>query len=339
MSTASELDALYRGFVPPAHTEEVAPGVFATVQPDGSWGLSNAGFVVGGGADATGDDAGGREVLVVDTLLTEDRTRRFRDEVRRCTGQDAVRYLVNTHHHSDHTFGNFVFDDAVIVGHTVCREEVLAVGLSPMQRDPFVPWGDIRLRPPQVTFDERLRLHVGATEVELIHVGPAHTRDDVIVWLPETRVLFAGDVLFTAGTPILTDGSLSGSIAALDLMEALDPTVIVPGHGELAGRAQIEGWRAYFAMLERAAIQAAERGLTPVEAARRLDLGEFAAWVNPERIVLNLHRAMAEQAGAAPGQRLDSAAIFADMLAFERSAYGHKLVQGREDYVDAGASA
>ena len=328
MSTASELDNLYRGFVPPAHVEEVAPGIHATIQPDGSWGLSNAAFVVGGG-----------EVLVIDTLLTEDRTRRFRDEVRRRSGQDAVRYLVNTHHHSDHTFGNVVFDDAVIIGHTVCREEVLAVGLAPMERDPFVPWGDIRLTPPRLTFDDRLTLRVGSTVVELIHVGPAHTRDDVLVWLPETRVLFAGDVLFTAGTPILTEGSLRGSQAALDLMESLDPAVIVPGHGELAGVAEIQSWRAYFALVERAAADAAEQGLSPVEAARRLDLGEFARWVNPERIVLNLHRAMAEQAGAAPGQRLNSAAIFSDMLAFNPTAYGHKIVEGREEYVDAAVRA
>lgn len=327
MRTAPALDNLYRGFVPPAHTEAVASGVFATVQPDGSWGLSNAGFVVGGG-----------EVCVIDTLLTEDRTRRFREEIRRHTGHDNAKYVINTHHHSDHTFGNFVFNDAVIIGHDVCRDEVLAVGLSPLAKDPFIPWGDIRIRPPEVTFQDRLRLHVGTTQVDLIHVGPAHTRDDVLVWLPDTRVLFAGDVLFNRGTPILTDGSVGGSIAALDLMESLNPAVIVPGHGELAGIAQIESWRSYFAFLNQAASRACEMAITPVEAARRLDLGEFAQWVNPARIVLNLHRAMAELRGAAPGQKLDSAAIFADMLRFERAAYGHKLIEGHETYLEPGIS-
>ncbi|MFE1664531.1 MBL fold metallo-hydrolase [Microbacterium sp. P02] len=323
MSTSSELDNLYRGFVPPAHTAAIAPGVCATVQPDGSWGLSNAGFVFDGG-----------EVCVIDTLLTEGRTRSFRDEVRRYTGQEAVSYVVNTHHHSDHTFGNFVFEEAVIVGHVVCREEVLNVGLSPMRKDPFVPWGDIRLRPPEVTFEDRLEIHLGATRIELIHVGPAHTRDDVIVWLPQPRVLFAGDVLFNAGTPILTDGSLAGSIAALDLMESLNPSVIVPGHGELAGGAQIESWRSYFEFLSTAATRASNRDISPLQAARELDLGEFRDWVNPERIVLNLHRAIAEVRGAAPGAVLDSAEIFADMLRFDPTAYGHKLVDGRETYVE-----
>ncbi|MGP3535772.1 MBL fold metallo-hydrolase [Microbacterium sp. RD1] len=321
MSAAPDLDHLYRGFVPPAETHEVAPGVFATLQPDGSWGLSNAGFLV--------DDG---EVCVVDTLLTESRTRRFREDIRRETGQDDVRFLINTHHHSDHTFGNFVFDDATIIAHAGCREAVIATGLSPMGRDPFVPWGEIRLRPPEVAFEGRLTLHVGATEVHLIHVGPAHTREDVIVWLPEKRVLFTGDVLFTEGTPILMAGSLAGSRAALDLMESLQPSVIVPGHGALAGVAQIQHWRSYFDFVADAAARALDRGETPLAAARGLDLGEFAAWVNPERIVLNLHRAMAEAAGAEAGVALDEAAIFADMIRFEPSAYGHKLIAGRETY-------
>jgi cyclase len=323
VSITTKVDDLYRGFVAPAHTTAIAPGVFATVQPDGSWGLSNAGFVTDGD-----------EVCVIDTLLTEGRTRHFREEIRRHTVRDAVTYVVNTHHHSDHTFGNFVFEEATIIGHAVCREEVLAVGLAPTLSDPFVPWGDIRLRPPQVTFEDRLQINLGSTRIELIHVGPAHTRDDVIVWLPHAGVLFAGDVLFNAGTPILTDGSLTGSIAALDLMESLNPAVIVPGHGELAGAAQIEGWRSYFTFLGDAAVRACNRGISPLDAARELDLGVFGGWVNPERIVLNLHRAMAEARGAAPGQKLDSAEIFADMLRFERTAYGHKLIEGQESYVE-----
>lgn len=319
----SKLEDLYRGFVSPAHTEEIAAGVFATVQPDGSWGLSNAGFVSSDG-----------EVGVVDSLLTEGRTRNFLQEIERHCRGSRIRYLVNTHHHSDHTFGNYLFGEASVIGHSECREEVLAIGLSPTERDPFIPWGNIKVRPPEVTFEDRLHLHVGAIEMELIHVGPAHTRNDVIVWLPQSKVLFAGDVLFNGATPILTDGSVTGSVAALDLMSSLNPEVIVPGHGELTDLSEIEQWHSYFAFLTEAATAAIKAGLSPLDAARQLDLGEFGAWLHPERIVLNLHRAMAEAAGAPPGHRLDSDEVFEDMLRFERSAYGHKLITGRESYVD-----
>lgn len=313
---------LYRGFVPQPRTQEVADGVFATIHPDGSWGLSNAGFVHSSGT-----------VAVVDSLLTEDRTRRFIDQIRARTGTYA-RFVINTHHHHDHTFGNYLFPEAVVVGHEECREEVLAEGLSPADRDPFVPWGDIEVRPPEITFRDRLAVHVGNAEAQLIHVGPAHTRNDVVVWLPESRVLFAGDALFTEATPITTDGSVSGSLRALDLMRSLDPVVVVPGHGELTDVGAIDAWRGYFEFLQKAAAQAANAGVSALEASRGLDLGAYGEWQHPERIVLNLHRAMAENAGAHPGQKLDSRAIWADMIAFDPNAYGHKLVEGVEDYVD-----
>ena len=315
--------SLYRGFVAPPHTEEVAPGVFATIHPDGSWGLSNAGFVHSVGT-----------VAVVDSLLTEGRTRRFIEQIRHHTRTHA-RFVVNTHHHHDHTFGNYLFPDAVVVGHEECREEVIAEGLAPAARDPFVPWGDIEVRPPELTFRDRLRLHVGDVAAELIHVGPAHTRSDVVVWLPESRVLFAGDALFTEATPITTDGSTAGSLAAIDLMESLDPTVVVPGHGELTDISALREWRDYFTFLQGAAADAVAAGVSALDASRELDLGRFAEWQHPERLVLNLHRAMAEAAGAAPGERLDSRAIWADMIAFAPDAYGHRLVAGQEDYVDA----
>jgi cyclase len=321
---SSPTGRLYRGFVPAPRTAEVAAGVFVTVHPDGSWGLSNAGFV-----------ASGDQVAVVDSLLTEDRTRRFIEQIRSRTGHEA-RYVVNTHHHHDHTFGNYLFESAVVIGHEECREEVLAEGLAPADRDPFVPWGDIRVRAPELTFSDRMVLHVGGVEAQLIHVGPAHTRNDVVVWLPEQRVLFAGDALFTAATPITTDGSTTGSLRALAAMRALDPLVVVPGHGEVTDVGAIDEWTGYFQFLQRAAADAVAAGVTPLEAARELDLGRFGGWQHPERIVLNLHRAMAEERGAPAGERLDSRRIWADMIAFDPDAYGHKLVEGRESYVEPG---
>lgn len=319
---SQDVSNLYRGFVEPPHTDEIADGVFATIHPDGSWGLSNAGFVNSAG-----------EVAVIDSLLTEDRTRRFIERIRHSTGHEA-RYLVNTHHHHDHTFGNYLFTSAVVVGHEECREEVQREGVAPAKRDPFVPWGDIQVRPPEVTFRDTMTIHLGETEVQLIHVGPAHTRNDVVVWLPRSRVLFTGDVLFTAATPIITDGSASGSLRAIETMRSLRPAVIVPGHGEVCDIGALDEWERYFHFVQHTARDVVHTNTEVLEAARSLDLGEFAGWQHPERLVLNLHRAVAEQLGVQPGAHLDSKRIWADMVAYDPAAYGHKLIVGREKYVD-----
>lgn len=314
---------LYRGFVEPARTREVGDGVFATVQPDGSWGLSNSGFITRG-----------QEVCVVDSLLTQSRALHFREEIRRVCGDKPVRYLVNTHHHSDHVYGNGFFPEAVVVGHTMCRTDMLETGLKPTARDPFVPWGDIVIRPPEITFEDRLRLHIGSEDVDLIYVGPAHTRSDVLVWMPRSKVLFAGDLLFNTATPVITEGSLTGSTAALDVMSRLQPDVIVPGHGDVTDLTAVEDWREYFSFLRDTAGRAAAAGVSPLEAAASTDLGRFGEWQHPDRLVLNLHRAMAEHRGLAPGLELVGEEPFDDMLRLNPTAYGHKLLTGHEQYVD-----
>src|SRR2546426_1154732 len=100
---------------PPPSLQEVALGVFAYLQLHGQWGLNNAGFILDPNA-----------VTVIDTCFTERRARDLAAAVRRAGGERPVRTLVNTHHHGDHTHGNFVFGPGTaIVGHEKCREEVI----------------------------------------------------------------------------------------------------------------------------------------------------------------------------------------------------------------------
>jgi cyclase len=162
------------------HLEEIAPGAFAYVQPDGGWMVNNTGLVVG---------PGGRSV-VVDTSSTERRTRAFLAEVdARTTGVPMA--LVNTHHHPDHTYGNgFVAAETPVVGHELCRDEVLAAGLEATKVITAPDYGDLTVRPPDITFTEQLTLHLDDVAVELRHFGPAHTTNDIVVWLPDTRVVY-----------------------------------------------------------------------------------------------------------------------------------------------------
>ena len=145
----------------------------------------------------------------------------------------------------------------------------------------------------------------------------AHTTNDSIVWVPERAVLFAGDLLFHGGTPFLVMGSVLGAIRVCEeVLAPLGAATIVPGHGEVAGPGLIDDVLRYLRFLVDVARRGHAAGLGPLEAARETDLGEFAGWLDPERIVGNLHRAYAELDGAAPGARIDIRAAITDMVAY-----------------------
>jgi cyclase len=293
-----------RGSLPAPEVLEVADGVFAYVQPDGTWWINNTGFVVGESV-----------VLSVDTCATERRTRAYLDALRARAGA-SPQLLVNTHHHGDHTNGNGLVAGATVVGHRRCRQEMLRNGiLRPDGIFEPVDWGELTLAPPVLTFEDRLDLHVGDRRVELHHVGTAaHTTNDVVVWLPEERVLFTGDLAFNGGTPFVLMGSVAGTLLALDRLVEFDAEVVVPGHGPPAGPEVFDTVGSYVRLLQEHAEVAYKAGLTPLEAARQLELGPFAELSDSERLAGNMHRAFAECAGARPGDDIDLAAAFSDML-------------------------
>jgi cyclase len=291
--------------LPPPRVEEVSAAVFGYVQMDGSWGLNNTGFVVG------------REtVLAIDACFTERRTRSLIEAIRQQSAQLPVQTLVNTHHHGDHTFGNYLFlPNATIVGHERCREAVIRDGVGAHALFPGVEWGEIVIAPPTVTFEERLDLWVDDLRVELIFVGPAHTTNDIVAWIPERKVLFSGDVLFNGGAPFALMGSVGGWLDALDRLRALGAETIVPGHGAICGPDVMDDITAYLELVMDAARRGIAADAEPLEVARELDLGRFADWLDGERLAANLHRAYSELRGEPRGVPLSGKAV-ADMIAF-----------------------
>src|SRR4051794_7154055 len=242
---------------------EVSEGVFAYVQLDGSWGLNNTGFFVG--ADG---------VVVIDTCFTERRSRAFLDSVRSVTDR-PLRTLINTHHHGDHTHGNWLLPEATIIASDKCRREVIAGGHAAKGLFPGVDWGEIPVTPPFVTFDDRLNLYVDDLAAELTFMGPAHTTNDVSVWVPERRLLFAGDLVFNGGTPFVVMGSVAGSIAAVERLQALGAETIVPGHGDLCGPDVLQDQLDYLRLVQSLARDAVASDTPALEAARATDLGRF----------------------------------------------------------------
>jgi cyclase len=290
----------------PPRLEEIDSGVFAYVQPDGTWWINNTGFV-------TAPDG----VIAIDTCATERRTRAFLSTLAGVTSQ-PIRVLVNTHHHGDHTHGNYLTHPATIVGHTLCREMVMATGLSHYEGVFEAPdWGDLELAPPILTFDDHIDVWAGDTEIQLRYIGtPAHTTNDIVAWLPSRRILFSGDLVFNGGTPFMVMGSVSGSLVAIERVREFGAEVIVPGHGPVCDMTVLDTLARYYRFVEDLAEQIDAAGVTPLDAARDVDLGDFAELSDPERLVGNLHRALFERRGAEPGAVMDITAAVADMVAF-----------------------
>jgi cyclase len=285
--------------------EPVAEGLHAWVQPDGGWCLSNAGVITGGGS-----------AILVDTAATRARAIALRDAVR-SVAQAGPRLVVNTHHHGDHVFGNGVFaGQATIVAHEQCRAEMAAAGLGLQKLWPGVDWGVDELTLPAVTFTGRLTLHAGDLTTELLHAGPAHTTNDVVAWVPEHRVLFAGDVAMSGATPFCLMGSVRGSVEALGRLRGLNPRVVVPGHGPVAGPEVLDECEAYLHWVQRTAERGRRAGQPPLAAARDADLAGFGRLLDPERLVGNLHRAYAELDGAPPGAPIDIMTGFGEMIEY-----------------------
>ncbi|HJZ28662.1 MAG TPA: MBL fold metallo-hydrolase [Streptosporangiaceae bacterium] len=287
--------------------QQVSEGIYAYLQPDGSWWLNNTGFL------ASRDG-----VISVDATSTERRTRAYLDAIATVT-QKPVRTLVNTHHHGDHTHGNYLFGGATIVGHERCREAILGTPAPPpagVWTD--VDWGPLELAPPFLTYTDGVTLWSGDLRCEVRYVGtPAHTTNDSIVHIPERSVVFAGDLLFSGGTPFALMGSISGWIEGLEtVLRPLGARTLVPGHGPVCGPEVIDDVLAYLRFVQRTAREAKAGGLSPLQAARAVDLGEFKDLLDAERIVGNLHRAYLELDGGERGAPLDLAGALGDMVAY-----------------------
>jgi glyoxylase-like metal-dependent hydrolase (beta-lactamase superfamily II) len=304
--------------------QEIGRDVYACLQEDTGLGKSNSGLVNRGGG------------LVVDTFWDLPHTRQMISHYQK-VWREPARRVVNTHRNGDHCWGNQLFAGAEIIGHRACAEmfrletpegmQALRAGATsdnPMLRDfgralSEFDFTGVELTPPTTLMDDRLDLELDGVKVELIHVGPAHTAGDVIVHLPEQRIVFTGDVLFRLCTPIGWEGTFDGWIAALDRIAALDPEVIVPGHGPLCGVEGPREMRAYLEYVRAEAKPCFEQGLSLLEASKRIDLGPYASWTEPDRIVFNVARAYRELRGEPFDAPINIAEIFGTMFELRKS--------------------
>ena len=273
--------------------EELAPGVVAfTAEGD-----PNVGAVIG-------DDA----VLAVDARATPTHAREWLDELGRITDK-PVRYLFLTHYHAVRVLGASAFAADWVIAHEGTRRWIRERGEadfeSETRRFPRL-FRDVESIPgltyPNVGFEDTLRLDLGGREVELVHLGRGHSAGDACVWLPEERILFAGDLVEARAAPYMGDAFVEEwSTTTLDRVEALGAQTIVPGRGPAAGPEAIAETREYLLTLwdsVRAGHETLKTAFDATRAALEPRFGDW--WIFEHCLPFNVARAWDEAEGLPP---------------------------------------
>ncbi len=202
--------------------ERVGDGVYAAIsrQPAPP-AVSNTAFIV------LSDG-----VLVVDSHMKPEAAKALLQEIKKVTDK-PVRYLVQTHHHGDHVGGNTAFPGAIdIIAHERTRERLKE-------------WNPSKSRLPNLVLKDGITFHRGR-EVQVRYTGRGHTDGDLVVWLPTSKILVAGDLLFNGKyIGFMKDGFVGDWIETMDALAALGPESVIPGHGPLAGVEDLRTFKAY----------------------------------------------------------------------------------------------
>lgn len=248
---------------------ELVPGVFAFV---GGEGRTNSGFIV--------TEEG---VVVIDTQGPPELAGLLKEKIREKTGKPVV-FVINTHYHGDHAFGNQYFDEALIIAHERTRAALIEKDES--HRAMFKKFfGEDSLRGfsltlPEATFTGKMTLRLGTRTIELVHAGgTAHTGGDIFVWLPQERVVFAGDLLYKGRLPLLNDGETIGALKALDAMAMTDASMLVPGHGPVASMEDAARYRAFLEALRAGVKEMINKGMGKKEVSAAISLPAYSSWI------------------------------------------------------------
>jgi cyclase len=279
--------------IAPPVSQQVADGVVAFIQAPGTLGLSNSVLVSEGGSG-----------LVIDTMLLPDMSRSVADAAARMGIR--IDTVLHSHHHIDHCGGNSVFGDARVVAHQQTVADIKQMLDNITVFDWLMPqfagrFADLEVRIPEPIDVNRLEIPGGG---RVLVFGPSHSFLDVAIWFPGQRLLLTSDLCMNAVTPLAIHGSQIGWAEALADLRALNPDVVVPGHGPVTTAQTLDDLRDYMLRLTAAGESAVREGVTAAEAFAAFDAGAVTGWLDGERTKQNLTKAIdeaRERAGFLPG--------------------------------------
>jgi len=264
---------------------EIADGVYTIVHGNGEVGVSNASFIL------EQDRA-----FVIDTMTFPEMATRMANEIARHGA--CVETVLNTHHHIDHMGGNKVFAEAHIMAHPLSIRALQKLGLPVAVYDRLMPQFKDRFAELELLIPAPLSEHTTLPQGgELLAFTPAHTPADVAVWFPQTRVLITGDICFKGVVPLAVNSLISGWIEALNALIALEPAVVVPGHGAVGTLSDLRVLRAYFTDLQHLGREVVGKNLSLEDALAQFDPGPLATWIESDRHTVNLERVIQEIQG------------------------------------------
>ena len=297
---------------------EVADGAWAWIAHTSTWGWANAGLIVGDGRS-----------MLVDTLYDLRLTKEMLDAMAPITTDAPITDALNTHGNGDHCFGNALLAPSVRINGAPgviesMRSEDPAEMAALVGQDlgpvlgPFVrhcfgdfAFDEVTLREPDILLDGDTTLSLGGREVRLLPIASAHTGGDTVVHVPDAGVLFTGDILFAEATPVMWAGPVENWIDACHDLIALDPRVVVPGHGPLTTVDGIREMAAYLTHVRDQALDAHQAGKAWNQAADEIDLDRFVSLPDAERVVVTMHAIYRSIDGATPSA--SASQLFAHM--------------------------
>jgi glyoxylase-like metal-dependent hydrolase (beta-lactamase superfamily II) len=213
-------------------------------------------------------------VVVLDALSSEAIARQEREAIASVIKQ-PVRFLVSSTFHNNYTWGNVAYQDVIKIGHENYRADLL----SQMQRDRVSPENQ-QARLPQVTYRDRLTIHLGGKEIQILYLGRGHTRGDSIIFVPQDRIAYVSELFFSDQFLYINDGYGLSWLKTLDAIQALPADILVPGHGPIPqdpkeGREGLHRFRQILVDLRDAVQEEIARGATEDQAAAAIKLPQY----------------------------------------------------------------
>ncbi len=242
-------------------------------------------------------------VLVIDTRPNPDEALKVLREIRKITSK-PIKYVINTHFHGDHVFGNQIFAEAsAIIAHKNVRlflegktgEEHLAqfknMGIPGLE--------DTRIIIPDITYHRGLDIIFGKFNLQVRYLGKGHTDSDTIIYIPEEKILITGDLVFNGKIPFAGHAHISEWIKRVEDLEKFDANIIIPGHGDVGDKSMIQKMKQYLTELKNAVIEQVSKGKSLEETKEKVKkvMEKYKTWKNFDWLEGNIEKAFQEFSG------------------------------------------